>query len=449
MRVPVRRSLLAQVVFLYGATAIATAIVLPFAVSAMLRKTASRYEHGILSAQTNSLASTLAARGASDCNIPTPASPSPMQEGLAYIVTDRTGRVLSRHGPARPGLERAAPRETVPRFFRVGPLEGLSTPLDQGRCAWIIMSQDRDAPQFVSDDIVRSFLAQFALLFIPLLFLVPAIGALLTGRMIHRLKRIADIATSIGPRTADIRLPLDSLPAEVVPLASATNRALDRLADGLRAQSEFAANVAHELRTPLALIRLKVQTLEETEDRGQLLNAVDRAGRVVTQLLALVELERSDEAAPSLFRPKPVVETMLVDRAPHILSTGRTIELLEGGDDALRVGQPEMLALALDNLLDNALHHTPPGTNISVTVHPDGSISVEDDGPGIAPEFMGRITQRFWRADRQSGSGVGIGLSIVNRIASSNGGRLEVSIPSSGRGIRFMLTHRANGEGQN
>lgn len=442
MMMPIRRSLLAQVMLLHVATAIATAIVLPFAVSAMLRKTASRYEHGILSAQTSTLAGTLSARGgAAGCNgrLSAAISPAPRQEGLAYIVTDQGGRVLSRYGPARPALERAAPREAVPRFFRLGPLEGLSTPLHQGRCAWIIMSQDRDAPQFVSDDIVRSFLAQFALLFIPLLFLVPVIGALLMGRMLHRMKRTADIATSIGPRTADIRLPLDTLPAEVVPLASATNRALDRLAEGLRAQTEFAANVAHELRTPLALIRLKLQILEETEDRRQLLNAVDRAGRVVTQLLALVELERSDETTPSPFHPKHVVEAALVERAPHILSTGRRIELAEGGDEAVRIGQPTMLALAIDNLLDNAVHHTPPGTNIRVEVHEDGSVSVEDDGPGIAPEDMDRIGRRFWRADRQSGSGVGIGLSIVNRIASANGGSLAVSIPPNGRGIRFTL----------
>jgi len=440
MRLRLPRSLLGQVMLLHVAIAAAAAVILPFGVSAMLHRTAAHYEHGILSSSANAITGRLrAGNGTGACRATGPDASSAIlgKDGVSYALIDRHGLVMQRAGPIRADLISMAPHDSVGRFFQNGAVEALSRPLGANSCGWLIVSQDTRAPQFVSDDIVRTFLAQFALLAVPLILLVPTIGALLMWRMTRRLDAVSATATTIGPRAADIRLPVDGLPSEVEPLARATNDALDRLAVGLRAQAEFAANVAHELRTPLAALRLRIQALPADPDREGLLRAVDRATRVVSQLMALVDLERPLESG-SEFSPRAVLERIVIERAPSVFAGHRSIALAEGGGDVRQHGHPQLLALAIDNLIDNAIRHTPEDTSIMLAVEPDGSVWVEDDGPGIPADDIKLLTRRHWRADARRG-GAGIGLSIVARIAEATGRRLDIAPASAGKGMRFTL----------
>ncbi|MEG3143521.1 ATP-binding protein [Sphingomonas sp. RT2P30] len=442
MRLRLPRSLLGQVMLLHVAIAAVAAVILPFAVSVMLHRTAAHYEDGILAGTAAAIGDLLLPSGrttACGAGLPDASSEIRGKDGVAYAVVTATGHVIQQGGKMRGELIATAPRASAPRFFQRGAVEALSMPLGSGDCAWLVVTQDTRAPQFVSDDIVRTFLEQFALLVVPLILLVPAIGAILMWRMTRRLKAVSATAAAIGPRSPDIRLPVAGLPREVEPLALATNHALDRLAAGLRAQGEFAANVAHELRTPLAALRLRIQSLPAAAERDALLAAVDRATRVVTQLMALVDLERPLDGGAD-FIARAILEGVVIERAPGVFAGGRTIALAEGGTQVARHGHPSLLALAIDNLIDNAVRHTPTGTNITVGVDERGSVWVEDDGPGIPVGDIRLLTQRRWRADSNRGDGAGIGLSIVARIADASGLRLDIASGTDGRGVRFTLT---------
>jgi len=237
-------------------------------------------------------------------------------------------------------------------------------------------------------------------------------------------------------------LPRGLLPLEAEPLAEAANAALDRLAAAIRVQTAFAADVAHELRTPLAAIRLRADAIADPEARSALMAAVDRAGRVIAQLLALAELERPLESSGTTVDLHRLAEQVVADRAPAILASGRSIALDRAPGPAQVYGYGEALTLALENLLDNATRHTPPGTAIEVR-SANAGITVCDDGPPLPQEDLARLTERLWRGAGSQIEGSGIGLSIVDRVARAHGGRLNVRRGEAGRGLVFEIRIRA------
>ena len=247
-------------------------------------------------------------------------------------------------------------------------------------------------------------------------------------------------AAAIGPRALDTRLPRGTLPSEVEPLAAATNEALDRLEDGFRTQAPFAADIAHELRTPLAVIRLRADAVDDAAVKDPLLASVDRAARVVAQLLALADLERPVEYAGEPLDFAALAEAVVVSRAPGILAVGRTIALEDLSADTGSIGYPGAILLALENLVDNAVRHTAPGTAIVVRVNPGARIGVIDDGVGVAPEHLARLKHRFWRGDGSRSEGSGIGLSIVDRVARAHLGLLDIAPGPGDKGLYFEMT---------
>ncbi|WP_353204863.1 ATP-binding protein, partial [Sphingomonas sp.] len=123
------------------------------------------------------------------------------------------------------------------------------------------------------------------------------------------------------------------------------------------------------------------------------------------------------------------------DRAPGIFASGRTIALESDGAPLCPHGYPGALALALENLVDNAARHTPPGTAIVVTSGPGSRLTVSDDGPPIPEADLLRLTDRLWRGAGSSIEGSGIGLSIVDRVSRAHGGRFSVRRGPSARGL--------------
>ena len=357
---------------------------------------------------------------------------------MAIAVIDRNRAVLLAKGPARPHVIAAAPLDRGAHFFRRGVVEAYSLPTRGGR--WIVASQDSAAPEVVTDDIVSAFLKRFALLVLPIAALVPLIGALLTRRLTRRMQAVSATAAAIGPRTLDTRLPRGTLPSEVEPLAAATNEALDRLEDGFRTQAAFAADIAHELRTPLAVIRLRADAVKNIAVRDALFAAVDRAARVVAQLLALADLEHFVEDAGEPLDLVALAEAVVAHQAPAIIAGGRSIALdVVTSGIAPVVGYAGAMTLALENLVGNAVRHTPIGTQILVGIGPGARLSVTDDGPGVALEHLASLKNRFWRADGSRSEGSGIGLSIVDRVARAHHGMLDVATGPDGRGLRFEI----------
>mgnify|MGYP000100110524 CR=1 FL=1 len=429
MRVRAPRSLLGQFIALHVGIALVAAITLLWSASALLHQTADHFQRNLLRRQA-ALSASFGQAGAPQ--------PVVLSNGMAVSVIGRNRRVLNSYGPPRPQILAAAPLDETSHFFRKGAIQAFCLPATVG---WIVVSQDDADPEVVTDDVVRNFLSRFALISLPIALLVPVIGALLARRLTHRMRMVSLAAAQIGPQSLDARLPRGLLPLEAEPLAEAANAALDRLAAAIRVQTAFAADVAHELRTPLAAIRLRADAIADAEARSALMAAVDRAGRVIAQLLALAELERPLESSGTTVDLHRMAEQVVADRAPAILASGRSIALDRDSGLAQVYGYSEALTLALENLLDNATRHTPPGTAIHVR---SGSshIIVSDDGPPLPQDDLARLTERLWRGAGSPVEGSGIGLSIVDRVAHAHGGRLNVRRGDAGRGLVFEIKVR-------
>lgn len=256
------------------------------------------------------------------------------------------------------------------------------------------------------------------------------------------LRKISDRAADIGPATIGQRLPLRSAPREIAPLVRAFNGALERLEAGLRAQQEFSANAAHELRTPLATLRAQVESVVPVSERGAAIEEFDRLSRLISQLLSLAEAEsgKAPEMAP--FDLVERARVLTSDMAGAILASGRGVAFEAAVPRWECYGAPGLVDVALRNLLENAMRHTQPGAEIVVSIDATGALTVSDDGPGIPEPFRDHLFNRFSKMDAQ-GSGAGLGLSIVKRVMDMHGGAAQLRRSSSG--AQFVLDFSGRG----
>ncbi|MFK3889231.1 ATP-binding protein [Sphingomonas sp. NPDC079357] len=423
------RSLFGQLALLHVAIALAAAVTLPIAVGALLHRVARHYQHEVLHQQAQRVADRLSADHGDAARAM--ASVDLLAGGLSLAIVDAGRHVVAARGAMVPA---DVPLARRPELVRRGRVAVLSRP--EG-ARWIVVAQDSTAPEVVTDDIVTTFLKRFVLLLLPFVMLGPLMAAWLTRGIRRRMRAAAQTAAAIGPRALDRRLPQGTLPAEIEPLAVATNAALDRLEQAFAAQAAFAADVAHELRTPLATIRLRADAVPDAAARAALLQQVDRAARVIAQLLSLADLERPVQGDGAMVDLGALAEEVVAERAPGVLASGRTIALQVDGA-AVIPGQPAAITLALENLIDNAVRHTPAGARIAVSAGPGARLCVCDDGAPIPPERLVKMRERFWKGEARSG-GSGLGLSIVARIAAAHGGALTLTPGEDGRGLRAGL----------
>jgi len=252
----------------------------------------------------------------------------------------------------------------------------------------------------------------------------------------------------VGDLTA---LSTTGLPAEIAPLVDEFNGLLARLAAAWQALGNFTADAAHELRSPLAALRLQLQSLQRAradEDRElathRLLAGVDRATRLVEQLLALARHDGT--AGGQDFAPVDLAQ--LARRATRDAQADANVRhiRLEGPGDAAAVtvpGQADALTVLLRNLIDNALRHVPDGGTVRVTARmADGGAAelvVEDSGPGIPPEERQRVLDRFYRVPGAPGHGSGLGLAIVQAVARRHGAQARVDASPELGGARVRV----------
>ncbi len=250
-------------------------------------------------------------------------------------------------------------------------------------------------------------------------------------------------------------LPTAGLPAEVRPLVDEMNGLLTRLSAAWDALTHFTADAAHELRSPLAALRLQVQGLQRADTPAarqtaetRLLAGIDRATRLVEQLLALARQEGAARDAPLMdVDLSALAHAAVAEAAPEAARRG--LNLTVDAPAAARVpGQPDALAVLLRNLLDNALRHTPEGGHVRVNVEPaqagqGARLSVEDSGPGIAPEDRARVLDRFYRAPGAPGHGSGLGLAIARAVAERHGAVIEVGESAELGGARVGMVFPA------
>jgi signal transduction histidine kinase len=270
-----------------------------------------------------------------------------------------------------------------------------------------------------------------------LLITLMMIGVYLTLHIgLRPLRRMSQLAGHITPATIEARLSVDSAPREIAPLVEAFNAALDRLESGLRAQRDFSANAAHELRTPLATLRAQVESLLEPGERRAASEEFERLGRLIAQLLSLAEAEGGASGVSARFDLVALSRDVTGEMASFILSSGHGVGFDSVVETFMIDGQAGLVETALRNLLENAVRHTPPGAEILVTVDAAGVLRVRDDGPGVPAGVRDRVFERFSRGDPR-GSGAGLGLSIVRQIMEQHGGAARLA--PADRGACFEL----------
>ncbi|ABQ70060.1 MULTISPECIES: sensor histidine kinase [Sphingomonadales] len=234
------------------------------------------------------------------------------------------------------------------------------------------------------------------------------------------------------------RIDASHMPAEALPFTDAVNDLLVRLDDAVMRQEAFAADVAHELRTPLALLSLELDRLDH-EDAARLKNDVASMRRLIDQLMLLAQIDAA-AAAQTPLEPVPLTEiaTQVVGAvAPGIIADAKTIELDTGDHPPIVNIRREAVAAALRNLIENAARVTPVGGTIQVRVGPGAILAVRDEGPGLTPDRLSDLVQRHRRADHASKTGAGLGLAIVERIMAAHGGTLTTDPTLHELALRF------------
>ncbi|HET8731035.1 MAG TPA: ATP-binding protein [Moraxellaceae bacterium] len=269
----------------------------------------------------------------------------------------------------------------------------------------------------------------------------------------HELKPIDDLRHAIGAsepeKLAPIQLP--DARTELAPVVDTLNHLLARVSEGVERERRFLADAAHELRTPLAVLKLQAQaamaarTPEEARALlERLIGGVDRSTRVVEQLLLLARLD-ADVVPAERMRVSldEVARDTLAGLAPLALARHQELVLDNdvNGDFHLQ-GNPVLLGTLLRNLVENALRHSPEGGEIRVLLVPSADtvqLEVSDSGPGVPAAMLGTLTRRFVRAHQGDTHGSGLGLAIVAHVVEMHGGELRLANREPS-GLRVSVT---------
>ena len=276
---------------------------------------------------------------------------------------------------------------------------------------------------------------------VPWLILVPVLLAGLFILLTRELAPLRSMAGDLRSRTPEdtTPLPLKRLPSEVLPMAESLNGFFLRTREMLTRERSFISNAAHELRTPLAGLRIQAQVAAQpgidqdsrTDALAFLRQGIDRCARLIDQLLALSRLEASSGTdSPLLKNFSPVswtnlLETFLPEYQARIDHSKIRLESHLSTLEATVQGNPTLLSMLLRNVLENAAAYTPEGGLIRITLE-QHRLVVQNDSDCLPDDQFSRLGERFFRPPGQTKTGSGLGLSIIGRIASIHGFRLAI-----------------------
>ena len=277
---------------------------------------------------------------------------------------------------------------------------------------------------------------------LPLLLLIPATALLIWLSLTDGLRAVRALVSALGRRSGrDLApLPTDSWPSDLSPLVGSVNQLFGRIDQSLQHERRFIDQAAHQLRTPLSVVKLQAQMIareDQPEERRklitQLAGGVDRAALLIDRLLTLARLDNAVETGEV---SDLVVEatTAIADLAPF--AAQRKVALsFDSRMPAAIVGDPTLVNRVCANLIDNAIRFSPPGGEVDVRIQTEPgwhSIIVADIGPGIPVGERAQVLERFNRGATSRGEGVGLGLSIVMEALRLLGGNLDLRNRSDG-----------------
>ena len=365
-----------------------------------------------------------------------------LQREVAYRILDEAGRValLSSAGAQFWPTDGALLRLERGRFdfeYNDVTLYGATEPvLHEGRTWYLqiaVSTRFMGLLHRVALPLVGAGIIVFSLV------LLVAFGLCTYITLRYTLKPLQDLsksATAISPRSLDSRLNTEAVPSEIAPLVDSFNQVLDRLEHGYRVQQEFLGNAAHELKTPLALIRAQIELRDDAGNhRDALLSDVQYMSRQVQQILLLAEASEAHNYIFTVVRVQDIAEEAI----------GYMRRMAEAADVCLRISAADnvtwradrgALFTLLKNLLENAIQHAPAKTVVSIDIQND-TVTVRDTGPGIDHAQLPLLFERFWRAAHRRDHGAGLGLAICQEIALAHGWHLTVE--QAEPGLRFLL----------
>ena len=367
-----------------------------------------------------------------------------LEEDNVIQVWDAQSKLIYNPKPAR----------ALPRYN----LAGLQTVYHQNK-AWRIFVLQRNAqhvqvaqPLEERNELAASVAAR---LLLPFLLLIPLLAGLIWVVVGRSLRPLQAVASAIAKRHTDAMQPIDEidLPLEIQPIVVALNQLLQRLNQAMQTQRTFIADAAHELRTPLAALKLQLQ-LTERANKDKLLESGfsklnDRLNRCVNLVGQLLNLARSE--VQGIFTPiewvdlSELAQNAVQDFMPFA-GVNKSELILDASPDAMILGQQENLRILISNLIDNAIRYTPNFGQIIVTVKTKANqvvLCVADNGHGIPADERERVLTRFYRREGMQETGSGLGLAIVHNITRVHHAKLALSDNLMGAGLVVTVTFPA------
>lgn len=364
-------------------------------------------------------------------------------EHFMFQVWDRKGNLLLHSTRAYPELKE------VPFGFSDQTLDGrdwrIYTMSDNAMQVKIIVGESYITRTQLADDIARNNAYI-------LLVTYPIFGLLVWLIISLALRSVTRVTSEISNRASTYLAPVNvnQIPIEIEPLVSELNKLFIRLKLAFERNKRFAADAAHELRTPLAALKTQTQVAIKTDndrDRhdalSKVVQSVDRCTHVVTQLLTLSRL--GEEKA--LTETKPVdlhklATEIVAYLVPHALDKNIEIELTSAKEALIINGSDAALGILIRNVVDNAIRYTPPKGLIKVEILELAQsviLRVTDTGPGIPLELRERVFERFFRIPGTTASGSGLGLAIVRQIAELHHAMVSLNFGPGNQGLQVDI----------
>ncbi|MGA0564539.1 sensor histidine kinase [Ancylobacter sp. VNQ12] len=358
-----------------------------------------------------------------------------------YAVVDAAEKIVASSSPAAAALAAEAMQGPAGTFFLVprpdggSPWYAYSSQAGPYRIAVAQGSLHEDA---MTDSVIRDLLNFSLLTALPLLAVTVLVAIWTLSRAFRDIDRVAADARSITPGGADARLSSSGLPNEIRPLVEAVNDALARLSRAYDVERRFTTDAAHELRTPVAVLMARIDTMPPGALRDDLTADAARLSRLVSQMLDVARLDAAPLPVDTTVNLTSVVREAVAQLGPLALRDKRQMEMRAPERPVSVRGNEAALRLAVTNLVENAMLHTPAGTPIDIEVTDMPSIRVLDRGPGVPAAERGAVFERFQRSPTTTASGTGLGLAIVAEIAARHGAAATVE-DREGGGSAFAI----------
>ena len=308
---------------------------------------------------------------------------------------------------------------------------------------WILAGERDDARSELTDELGWAVTAP---MLVGLLLVLSASAALIR----YGLAPLSELAVRIGARAPQAFGPIElsRVPSEIAPLLAALNGLLDRVRQTLDRERRFVDAAAHELRTPLAALRLHAQNLQRARDDAEraaslarVLEGVERTAHLAEQMLAFSRAGRPP-ADPVAVPLREVVADAVRQRESAARASGHRLQVALCDDPCTRVADASALSSMVGNLIDNAMRYSAQGSAVSIALDRVGAsaaLSVSDGGPGIPEALRERVFEPYYRVPGSAGAGSGLGLSIVREVVDRLGGSISIASGAAGVGTTIEV----------